>query len=261
MPPGGPPQNLDELARSLIKKGPVKVLQVSPRRVRIQFGGRWIADTTEAQLIWEHPYYPSYYLPLAAFKDGVLEYPEDQSQAGYTLARLKVDGSSTDRVIVFEGGNSALSNLVRVEFGAVDAWFEEDSRIDVHPKDPFKRVDVVFSSRPIRVLIAGTEIANANAGALHLYETGLPTRFYLPATAVDPKFLRPSDTVTKCPYKGEANYYDVVVDGKMYKDIVWYYKTAKLECAGVAGALCFYNEKVDMELAGKLLERPESPFS
>ncbi|KAI1259604.1 DUF427-domain-containing protein [Xylariaceae sp. FL1019] len=237
MPPAGPPQNLDELARSLLKNGPVKVLQVSPRRVRIQFGGRWVADTTEAQLLWEHAYYPSYYLPLAAFENGVLEYPEEQSQEGYKLAKLNAGGASTDRVIVFGGGDSPLSNLVRVEFSAADAWFEEDSRIDVHPKDPFKRVDVVFSSRPVRVLLAGTEVANANAGALHL------------------------DTVTKCPYKGEANYYDILVDGKTYKDIVWYYKTAKLECAGVAGALCFYNEKVDIELDGKLLEKPKSPFS
>lgn len=94
------------------------------------------------------------------------------------------------------------------------------------------------------------------AFAVHLLETGLPTRYYLPLASVDPSLLRKSDLITKCPYKGEAEYYDIVVDGKVSKNLVWYYRHPTIECAGVAGFICFYNEKVDIVLDGELLKRP-----
>ncbi|KAI1331581.1 DUF427-domain-containing protein [Xylariaceae sp. FL0255] len=279
MPP--PAKNLDELARSLLTKGPTRTLAAAGRRIRLQLGGHWIADTTLAVFVWEHPYYPFYYIPKSAFASGTLSTQQQQSanassSQGYKLATLGAGGKSTDRVIVFDDnatqegkeGPSPLAGLVRVEFGAVDAWFEEDARIDIHPRDPYKRVDVVYSSRPVRVLVNGHVVANAPGGSFHLWETGLPTRYYLPAAAVDARYLRDSHTVTGCPYKGEANYYNISIPGdekggdeKTFKDVVWYYKTPKLECAAVAGCLCFYNEKVDIELDGKLLEKPKSPFS
>ncbi|KAI0103280.1 DUF427-domain-containing protein [Nemania sp. FL0031] len=273
-----PPKDLDALARSLLANGPVKTLPAAPKRVRIRLGGRFVADTTAAVYVWEHAYYPTYYVPVEAFAPGALTPAAEMGgEVGYGLATLRGGDGSTDRVVVFygdgegEGGKrkrGVLKGLVRVEFAAVDAWFEEDARIDVHPKDPFKRVDVVFSSRPVRVLVAGTEVASAVA-CFHLYETGLPVRFYLPAASVHAEFLRDSATVTACPYKGEANYYDIVVSagggggegGQRLKDLVWYYKNPKMECAAIAGCLCFYNEKVDVELDGVVLERPKTPFS
>ncbi|KAI0419845.1 DUF427-domain-containing protein [Xylaria grammica] len=280
MPP--PPKSLDELARSLLANGPVRTLAAAPKRVRVRLGGTYVADTTRAVYIWEHAYYPAYYLPLDAFAEGALSYPSSTSSSseggskrgdaerGYALATLSAGGVSTDRAIVFlrgSGSGSVLGGLVRVEFGAADAWFEEDARVDVHPKDPFKRVDVVFSTRRVRVLVSGAEVARAEA-CFHLYETGLPVRFYLPATAVRADVLRESETVTACPYKGEANYYDIVLDGgegegegERLRDLVWYYRNPKMECAAIAGCLCFYNEKVDIELDGDMLERPKTQFS
>src|SRR5262249_18794671 len=99
------------------------------------------------------------------------------------------------------------------------------------------------------------------------YETGLPTRYYLPATAADRSLLRKSDTTTQCPYKGKANYFDVVLNGqegkedKVLKDVVWYYDTPTHESAAIAGLLCFYNEKVDIELDGEKLGRPTTAWS
>ncbi|KAI1109950.1 DUF427-domain-containing protein [Nemania sp. NC0429] len=288
-----PPQDLGALARRLLTTGPVKTLPAAPKRVRVALGGRTVADTTEAVYVWEHAYYPIYYLPLSSFAAGALSFPHanptsvpapskdsKEGERGYALARLSAGDASTDRVIVFlEGGKTekegqgqgqgeeegkggaVLAGLARVEFDAADAWFEEDARIDVHPKDPFKRVDVVFSARPVRVLVEGVEVARSPA-SFHLYETGLPLRLYLPLTAVRADVLRKSDTVTACPYKGEANYYDIVLpradgDGgggeKRLKDVVWYYTNPKMECAGIAGYVCFYNERVDIELDGKML--------
>jgi uncharacterized protein (DUF427 family) len=81
---------------------------------------------------------------------------------------------------------------------------------------------------------------------MQLYETGLRTRYYIPLTAIHNEVLRPSETTTQCPYKGEAEYYDVVVGGEVHKDIVWYYTRPTVECTSIAGLCCFYNEKVDM---------------
>lgn len=134
-----------------------------------------------------------------------------------------------------------------------DTWLEEDIPIYGHPKDPFKRLDILPSTRPIEVRIAGKTIAKSNF-ANHLHETGLRVRYYLPLASVDPAILRPSSTTSYCPYKGTAEYYDVVLDGKEYKDVVWYYKAPIHESLAIAGLVSFYNEKVEILLDGKVVE-------
>lgn len=44
--------------------------------------------------------------------------------------------------------------------------------------------------------------------------------------------------------------YNVVVNGKEYKDLIWWYKTPTVECSPIAGHLCFYNERVDIYIDG-----------
>ena len=85
---------------------------------------------------------------------------------------------------------------------------------------------------------------------MFLLETSLPTRYYLPPTSVKWEYLKDSSTETLCPYKGKANYYNVVIDGKEYADLVWFYRYPTSESAPVAGHLCFYNEKVDLSVDG-----------
>lgn len=163
----------------------------------------------------------------------------------------------------------------------MDRWFEESMPIYVHPKDPFKRVDVLPSTRHVQVYINDVKVADSKS-SMHLYETGLPARFYLPLTDVDASKLRPSKTKTQCPYKGEAEYYSVDTGkGGVATDVVWFYERPTLECAKIEGELlteadgidtaantynppgllCFYNEKVDIKLDGEWLEKPKSPFS
>lgn len=148
---------------------------------------------------------------------------------------------------------AAFANTVSV----LDQWLEEDIPIYVHPKDPFKRIDILPSAREIEVRIDGTTIAKASF-SMHLYEPRLPTRYYMPTGCVDQTLLRRSALVTKCPYKGDADYYDVVVNGVEYPNVIWYYRYPAPECVSVAGMACFYNEKVDILLDGKWLERPTS---
>jgi uncharacterized protein (DUF427 family) len=130
----------------------------------------------------------------------------------------------------------------------------------VHPKDPFKRIDILPSSRPIEVRVAGKTVAKASS-SIHLLETGLPTRYYLPLTAVDQTVIRKSDLITKCPYKGDAGYYTLLIDGQEMKNLIWYYRLTTQECSAIAGLVCFYNEKVDIILDGEILPRPTTFFS
>ena len=95
----------------------------------------------------------------------------------------------------------------------------------------------------------GVTLAQAS-NALFLFETSLRPRYYLPPTSVDWSLLSKSDSETYCPYKGRANYYNVTVNGKEYKDLIWWYQYPTSESAPIVGALCFYNEKVDIWIDG-----------
>jgi uncharacterized protein (DUF427 family) len=156
-----------------------------------------------------------------------------------------------DNVLSFSSDLSGpakdLAGLVKVNFDSADQWFEEDTPIFVHPKDPFKRIEILTSTRRIRVFIDDHVVADTRTSQ-HLYETGLPVRHYMPLTAVDQKVLRKSKTRTKCPYKGEAEYYSVDLGkGNVHEDVVWYYDTPILESASIVGLVCFYNENVSVD--------------
>lgn len=166
--------------------------------------------------------------------------------------RLEAGTMSTDRLLLFDV--QALSGLIKVDFHAMDQWFEEDVPVYGHPKDPYKRIDILHSTRDIRVGIDGITLAESSA-PLFLLETTLRTRHYLPPTSVNWEFLRKSDLETLCPYKGRANYYHVVVNGREYPNLVWYYRYPTSESAPIAGHMCFYNEKVDIWIDGEKEER------
>ncbi len=142
----------------------------------------------------------------------------------------------------------------------MDEWLEEDEPIYVHPRDPYKRVDVLASSRHVRVALDGVTLA-ASAQPRILFETSLPPRYYLPLSDVRFDLLRPSDTQTQCPYKGTATYWSVEVNGVVHEDLVWIYRSPLPESQKVAGLACFYSEKVDLYVDGSLQDRPKSPWS
>lgn len=239
--------SLSKLAQNLLANGPHK-LEKTSRRVRALYDNLYIFDTTEARYVWEHPYYPQFYIPISAIKSVSLikDTAVDDDKSAF-LATLNGRSRSTNRVLTFEKG--PLSGLVRFDFSALDQWFEEDQPIYVHPKDPYKRLDVLHSTRTVTAKLDGVTIAESSSN-MFLFETMLPTRYYMPQTVARWEYLTKSDTTTLCPYKGMANYYNVVVNGKEYKDLIWWYKTPTLESAPIAGHICFYNEKVEMYVDG-----------
>ena len=154
----------------------------------------------------------------------------------------------------------AIRDLVRFDWSAMDAWFEEDEEIIVHPRDPYTRVDTLSSSRHVRVFIDGELVADSTRPVL-LFETGLPARFYLPQTDLRTELFTPTDKRTQCPYKGTARYWTAHVNGTEHPDIAWTYPTPLPESIKVAGLVSFYNERVDIEVDGVIQARPKTKFS
>ncbi|KAJ7761924.1 hypothetical protein DFH07DRAFT_814558 [Mycena maculata] len=236
-------------------------IEDSPKRIRVLFGGVLIVDTTKAKLVWESRYYPTYFFPQSELAQEYIQLASEHPDGDmYDLAAgsKKAEAAVT---VYSSASHQHLNGLLKINFSQADAWFEEAEQIFVHPKDPYKRVDVLNSSRHIRVEVDGVEVANTRAPKL-LYETGLPVRSYIAKTDCRLDLLVPSELVTACPYKGEAHYYHVQVSPeKRVDNVVWWYRNPNLECAGINGLVAFYDEKVDVFVDGVKQTRPKSLLS
>lgn len=245
------------------------LLEPSPRRVRVKFGGEWIADSTSAHLLYETRHLPVYYFPRSDVRLDLLG-PTDhhtfcpyKGEASYWTIKVG-NRMSENAVWAYPEPYDEVPQLkefVAFYWDRVDHWYEEDEEIFVHPRDPYKRVDVVASSRPVRVILGGETIAETRR-AHFLFETRLPTRYYIPAEDVRMDLLVPSDKVSRCPYKGEARYWSAKIGDKVFPDIVWSYPEPIAECPKVKGLLSFFNEQVDAILVdGKEVPRPLTKWS
>ena len=119
----------------------------------------------------------------------------------------------------------------------MEAWFEEDVEVFVHPRSPEVRVDVLPSSKHVRVLIDGQVVADSVRASV-LYEASLPPRYYLPHPDVRMDLLHATATESHCPYKGVAHYWSATVDGVLHDDVAWGYRAPLPESIGVAGRVC-----------------------
>lgn len=241
-------------------------IEQSPKHVRAYLGGVAVADSKRAMLVWEVPYYPTYYFPIDDVRaDLLVKTGETRHSPSRGDAQL-YDVGAGDRVAVagaaryLESPVEELRDLVTFIWDSLDHWFEENEEVRVHARSPYARVDVLPSSRQVKVVVDGQTVADSDHPTL-LFETGLPTRYYLPKPDVRMDLLTPTDTVSSCPYKGNARYWSVDVDGAVHEDLVWGYDFPLPESIRVAGLVCFFNEKVDLYVDGVLEERPKTPFS
>ena len=251
--------------QSKITRGRVR-LEPAAKRVRAFLDGHVVADSSRPVLVWEVPYYPTYYFPLADVHAELLE-----AEGGVVHSPSRGDGHT---FTVTAGGARApraalrytespieeLRDLVRLEWSAMDAWFEEDEQVYTHPRDPYTRVDILASSRHVRIDVDGTTIAESTSPRL-LFETGLPVRYYLPKPHVRLDLLEPTDSVSHCPYKGQAEWWSVRTPGGVREDLAWSYPAPLPESQKIAGLIAFYDEKVDVYVDGVLQERPRTKFT
>ena len=244
---------------------PINHIEPVPRRIRAGLGGETVLDTTAALYVWEWPYYPQYYIPIADVRADLLV-PEQHGQASklgkLELHALRVGEVNRPRAakLLTKSPDERLTGTVRFEWNALDEWFEEDEQVFVHPRNPYVRVDALRSTRHVRVEMNGAVIAES-ASPVMVFETGLPTRYYIERTEVNFEQLIPTDTVTACPYKGTTSgYWSINVDGALHPDLAWSYDFPTRQLLPIAGLISFYNEKVDIFLDGQQLERPTTHF-
>jgi uncharacterized protein (DUF427 family) len=238
----------------------------SGKRVRVVFGSVVIVDSDDALYVWESPWYPQYYVPTTDVAGGVLHRSQTtrRSPSRGTATHYTVRAGGREAVdAAWSYDDSPVSELrgrVRFDWGAMDAWFEEDEEVFVHPRDPATRVQVLASSRHVVIEVDGVAVADSHR-PVFLYETGLPRRTYLPKLDVRMEALVPTATTSMCPYKGTAHYWTLRLPSGDLADSAWSYPAPFRESAPLAGLVAFYDERVDVTVDGTPQPRPRTPFS
>jgi uncharacterized protein (DUF427 family) len=222
------------------------------KRVRAVFSGNTIADTVDSMLLLETGHAPVYYFPRRDVRMDLLERSGHCTRCPYkgeaSYWTLAVGGrSEANAVWGYERPlprAARIGGLLAFYWDKIDHWLEEDEEIFGHPHDPYHGIDVRASTRVVRVIFGGEEVAFTDRG-LFVFETGLPPRYYIPQRDVRAAFLQESQHSTVCAYKGRASYWSLRVRGKFSENAVWSYREPNLEYLRIANYLCFYPEKVD----------------
>lgn len=242
----------------------------SGRHVRAMIGDLALVDSYAPVLVWEPDRtVPGYVFPRADVRTDLLRPATDPGHGRHPQVGGWYDVQIGDAVypaLVFAYAVDGLADHLAVDWflrddvPGVEHWYEEDEEIFKHPRDPYKRVDALPSSRHVEVYVDGVKIADSHRPVL-LFETRLPVRYYLPAEDVDFTRLTETSLSTTCPYKGNARYWSVEVGERVHDNIVWSYPEPVRAQAPIKDLLAFYNEVVDIVVDGVAQSRPQSEFT
>jgi uncharacterized protein (DUF427 family) len=242
--------------------------EASPRRIRAIFGGESVVDSRHAKLLHEHGHLPIYYFPEDEVRTDLLEPTEHHTtcpwkgEASYWSVRVG-DRVAENAVWGYPDpieGAPPLAGYRAFYWNSMDEWLEEDEPGIVHARDPYHRVDVLDSSRHVKVSLNGELLAESERTRV-IFETGLPPRWYFRPEDVRTELLVGSDKQTGCAYKGFASYWSVRAGGELEEDLVWTYREPRPGAERIKDRLAFFNERVDIELDGELQERPQTQWS
>jgi uncharacterized protein (DUF427 family) len=261
------------LENKLVGPAPkVITVRVEPiaKRVRAFVGGVAIADSCRVMMMFETARLGVYYFPIEDVRTDLLvatsAVVKSPAKGDATYYSITVDGRTVEnaawRYLDPPAGCPEIANLVAFHWKLIDAWFEEDEEVFVHARDPYHRIDVLDSSREVRVVVGGRVVA-VTRRARFLFETGLPVRYYIPKEDVRTDLLQPSQTKTACAYKGPSSRYwqATPADGTIC-DVAWCYEAPAQEVAGIAGMVAFFNERVDaIYVDGKEMPRTQTAWS
>lgn len=260
---------LDRIVQFDFEPGYVVFTEPVAKRVRVKVGDITIADSIDMILLFETEHQQRYCFPIKDIRMDLMRENEHVTSCRFkgTAHHYTVNaGGKVVENIMWRYAEPLpqcppIADYAGFYWDKVDHWYEEDEEIFVHARDPFRRVDCLPSSRLVQVYVNGALVAESR-GCVFLFETGLPTRYYMPRDDIRGDILRPSNFATGCPYKGQAGYYHVEVSGKLYENLVWYYAEPKREVWPIAGRLCFANEFVDRILVdGIEQKRPQTGHS
>ena len=254
------------------------------KRIRAFVGGAPVVDSTRSWIVWEpRRIVPSYAVPQGDIRGFLVDNPqvaeaEERAvqlgdrhpvldpRSGFSVHTtpgqafdIATEGATLSGA-AFVPGDPKFDGYAILDFEAFDEWREEDELLVAHARDPFKTVDTRRSSRRVVVEIAGVTIAESTRSTM-LFETYLPTRYYLPRDDVRMELLRPTETTTACAYKGRAAYWSATVDDTVVDDVAWSIAEPHNYATAVKDMVAFFNERVDITVDGERLERPRTPWS
>jgi len=248
--------------------GSVLYFDPVPYRLRGFFAGEAVFDTLGAKLLYETAHLPVYYVPEEDLRHDLLDPSDKQTHcphkgnASYRSLRLG-DRVEPDAVWTYRepiAPAAFLAGHAAFYWGKLDEWWVEDEQVFGHPRDPYHRIDTFPTTRRVRISIDGEVVAESTR-AVALFESGLPPRFYLPAEDVRMGLLEPSETKTRCAYKGVASYWHVRAGDTLHDDLAWTYPEPDRDGQAIRDLVCFFNERVDLEVDGEAQERPRTQWS
>jgi uncharacterized protein (DUF427 family) len=248
------------------------------KRIRARLGSETVVDSRQALLVFEPKrIVPSYAVPAKDVAAVVLPGGASAEAGAHAGSRLgdrpvydpsvpfavhttpgepvTIRGRGGRTADGFRAADPALAGYLVLDFAGFDGWLEEDEPNVGHPRDPFHRIDIVRSSRHVRVELDGEVLAESRTATL-LFEPPLPVRYYLAPEDVRLDLLEDSETRSTCAYKGHASYLS-----RRGEDVAWRYEQPLREAAEVTGRIAFFNERVDLVVDGVRLEQPWTPWS
>jgi uncharacterized protein (DUF427 family) len=243
---------LDRIEQYKSEPGYVVFTMPSPKRLRVKVADIVVADTVNALVMQESDHLPVYYFPIEDVREEFLmlsstktESPFKGSATHYSLnTGITLVEDAGWRYLEPVEGCPPIADYMAFYWNKMNHWYEEDEEIFVHARDPYRRIDCLPSSRHVEVFVDGEIVADSRRGTF-LFETGMPTRFYLPISDTRLELLSASRYISACPYKGISNYYHLTINEKRHENMVWYYPNPVHEAEKIKGLVSFYNEFVD----------------
>jgi uncharacterized protein (DUF427 family) len=254
------------------------------KRIRAFVGGDVVVDSTTAWIVWEpQRVVPSHAVLHGDIHGALVETSQEAAterhdvqlgdgppvldpRTGFAVHTTPgrafdiVTDATTLTGAAFVPSDPRFDGYAILDFSAFDEWREEEELLVAHARDPFKTVDTRRSSRRVVVQIAGTTVADSTRSTM-LFETYLPTRYYLPREDVRMDLLHPTETITACAYKGIASYWSAIIDDTVVDDVAWSFTQPHNYATAVKDLLAFFNERVDITVDGERIERPRTPWS
>ena len=259
---------LEAMYRIWMDRGGKIRLEPTDRRVRTVLGSVTVADSRRVQMLYLPPPLNTYVFPTDDVRaDCITQRGEPATLPGLGPIQrwtVRAGGKTAENAAWSAAqppsGLEGLAGMMAFRWDLMDAWYEEDDEVFVHPRDPYHRVDVLNSSRHVKVTVGSEVVAETRRPRL-LFETSLPVRYYIPRLDVRMDLLEPTATISRCPYKGVASYWSVRTDNNVHPDLAWSYKFPIPECPKIENLIAFFNERVDIDVDGERQERPLTPWS
>ncbi len=224
-------------------------IEATGRWIRTTLNGITVADSKQVKLMMESRGEQDYYFPLEDVRQDLLEPSDFVETSSYRGTRrfwhVRVgDHVAENAAWTYDPKKRRpdFTGHITFKWPAMDHWYEEEEEVYYHPRNPYHRVDTIPSSRHVEIFVDGVKVADTTRPFL-LFETRLPTRYYIPTADVKHEYLAASDLKTICPDKGFASYFDLVVNGETYRNAVWTYPDPIPEAPKLRNTVAFWPEK------------------